>query len=400
MILTKKIKTRISNNKKYYKEKGYKIDKKEIEIKIEDLPKNSHKQVSVKCDVCSKEKTTTYQSYNLSLKNRNYYSCSQKCSREKSKLTKNEKYGDENYNNYEKMKITKNEKYGNKKYNNSEKIKQSYINKSATEKEKIKEKIKETNLNKFGKISFSLTSEFKELSKKSCIEKFGKEYSSQNSEIKYKAIKSLKKSLKSSKMSLYDKYNITDVDFNEKKYEFKCKCGHNFLINYHLFYYRKNKNIPLCTICNPIDPRISGKELELINFIKSIYDGQIIVSDRLILNGKELDIYLPEIKIAFEFNGLYWHDSSKKSFDYHYNKTKKCLSHKINLFHIWEDEYDADIDNLHEKIKDIINKKYILRERAIKKYIIFNNIRNILFEKYLRDSRFIFDDGFDHIKLN
>jgi len=49
----------------------------------------------------------------------------------------------------------------------------------------------------------------------------------------------------------------------------------------------------------------------IYQFIKYNYDGKILQSDRKILNGKELDIYIH--KLAIEFNGLYWHSNLKIS---------------------------------------------------------------------------------------
>lgn len=51
----------------------------------------------------------------------------------------------------------------------------------------------------------------------------------------------------------------------------------------------------------------SNLEIELQSFIESIYKGPIIKNDRKVLDGKELDVYLPEKNLAIEFNGLYWH---------------------------------------------------------------------------------------------
>ena len=78
-------------------------------------------------------------------------------------------------------------------------------------------------------------------------------------------------------------------------------------------------NLPLCTICYPIDLLISIKEENLYEFIKSIYFGEIVQSYRI--NRQEIDIYLPKLKIGFEFNGLYWHSDLYKDKNYHLNKT-------------------------------------------------------------------------------
>jgi hypothetical protein len=44
----------------------------------------------------------------------------------------------------------------------------------------------------------------------------------------------------------------------------------------------------------------------------------------------EIDIYLPELKLGFEFNGLYWHSNKFKEKNYHLNKTdwfKEKITH-------------------------------------------------------------------------
>jgi hypothetical protein len=52
-------------------------------------------------------------------------------------------------------------------------------------------------------------------------------------------------------------------------------------------------------------------EKEVLNYVKKIYNGNIISNDRkTIINKKsgkylELDIYLPYLKKAIEFNGIF-----------------------------------------------------------------------------------------------
>lgn len=62
--------------------------------------------------------------------------------------------------------------------------------------------------------------------------------------------------------------------------------------------------------------------------------------NKSILHGSELDIYLPEYKLAIEFNGTYWHSSEQKSATYHQNKTFKCYKAGIRLIHIFEYEWN------------------------------------------------------------
>lgn len=53
-----------------------------------------------------------------------------------------------------------------------------------------------------------------------------------------------------------------------------------------------------------------------------------------------LDIYVPDKKIAIEYNGLYWHsDAVRTDTYYHYNKYTACRREGISLYCIWEDDY-------------------------------------------------------------
>jgi hypothetical protein len=64
-----------------------------------------------------------------------------------------------------------------------------------------------------------------------------------------------------------------------------------------------------CSVCNP---SISNQERELRDFItENCPDEWIIYNDRTILEGKELDIVLPDRGLAFEYNGSYWHSDAK-----------------------------------------------------------------------------------------
>ncbi len=89
-------------------------------------------------------------------------------------------------------------------------------------------------------------------------------------------------------------------------------------------------------------------------------DGDIICNEKLI-KPYEVDIYLPELKLAFEFNGLYWHSDLYKSRDYHFNKHKMCFDLGVELFQIWEDDWLYK----NEIIKSMIRNKIGLSENKI-----------------------------------
>jgi hypothetical protein len=117
---------------------------------------------------------------------------------------------------------------------------------------------------------------------------------------------------------------------------FNCDKGHIFRISSSNYHSRKKLNISLCTICNPIGDSSSLKEKELGDFISSVYSGSIIRSYR---DGLEIDIYLPELKIGFEFNGLYWHSEEQKGRTYHLDKKNYFCERGIKIINIWEDDW-------------------------------------------------------------
>ena len=90
----------------------------------------------------------------------------------------------------------------------------------------------------------------------------------------------------------------------------------------------------------------------LVNFIKSIYDGDILLNDRQIIKPNELDVVLPNLSIAIEFNGTRWHSIELGLFkDYHLNKSLLCREKGIRLIHIYEFE---DLDKQKQLLKDLI----------------------------------------------
>jgi very-short-patch-repair endonuclease len=97
----------------------------------------------------------------------------------------------------------------------------------------------------------------------------------------------------------------------------------------------------------------SRGEKELCQYIKSLYSGEILENTRKFIGGKELDIYLPELKLAFEYNGEYWHQfHEEKEPGYHKNKQKACKENGIKLIEVWENDWKKN----NQQIKDLISK--------------------------------------------
>lgn len=106
-----------------------------------------------------------------------------------------------------------------------------------------------------------------------------------------------------------------------------------------------------------IDPLVSEEEKHLLDIIKTLTNEDILHSCKDIIKPYELDIYIPNKKIAIEFNGNYWHSNEKLSRDYHFNKSKLCWDIGIRLIHIYEYELlnEKTLDNVIIIIKNALN---------------------------------------------
>ncbi len=124
---------------------------------------------------------------------------------------------------------------------------------------------------------------------------------------------------------------------------------------------------------------ISGFEKEVFDYVKSIYDydGNIVCSDRTILQGKEIDIYLPDINLAIECNGAYWHSEMVgKDKNYHNNKTNDCRKVNITLFHVWDYDWDTKKDIIKSMIAHKLEKSQTIFARKTKVILIENSTAN------------------------
>lgn len=105
-----------------------------------------------------------------------------------------------------------------------------------------------------------------------------------------------------------------------------------------------------CKKCNSF--RSKG-EREVEEFVKSL-GFEVETTNRKILNGEEIDIYIPSKNVAIEYNGLRWHSEEFKGKNYHLNKTIQCQKQGIQLIHIFEDEWKNKCEIVKSYIKSIL----------------------------------------------
>lgn len=96
-----------------------------------------------------------------------------------------------------------------------------------------------------------------------------------------------------------------------------------------------NGSTPRCPSCNP-----SGSigESEVFDFVKGMARS-VEANNRTLIGPKELDIFIPGLKLAIEYNGLYWHSEEKVGERYHLDKTIACENKGVKLIQIFESEW-------------------------------------------------------------
>lgn len=99
----------------------------------------------------------------------------------------------------------------------------------------------------------------------------------------------------------------------------------------------------------------SRSEQELKDYIDSL-GIQTISSDRTLLKGLEIDILLPDLKIAIEYNGSYFHSDLFKNRQYHLKKTEEVEALGYRMVHVWEPDWYSSSDILKSMIKHICGK--------------------------------------------
>lgn len=106
----------------------------------------------------------------------------------------------------------------------------------------------------------------------------------------------------------------------------------------------------------PRQTHTSKGEIAISEYLKSI--GGFTISDRSILNGQELDMYLPYQNLAIEYDGLLWHSEwyGNKTPDYHLNKTERCEEKGIHLIHIFENELQGNDVAVYNTLRRILGK--------------------------------------------
>ncbi len=175
-----------------------------------------------------------------------------------------------------------------------------------------------------------------------------------------------------------------------KKIWWKCKYGHSW----HISPNNRTSQYSNCPICSS-ERGTSFPEQAIFYYI-----NQIIPSvNRYIINGVEIDIFIPRLSLGIEYDGIYFHNS-KASIEREHQKNQFCKNTGIRLIRVKEtripqkneaDVYYRKIGKNQTSLETVIN--WILE--IIETYDVQINIINVdlrkddvaIYNKYLSSEK-------------
>lgn len=212
----------------------------------------------------------------------------------------------------------------------------------ATHSSSVIEKRKKTNLEKYGFESAGQSEDIKAKIRKTNLEKYGVEYGLSNKDVRQK--------IEATNVKKYGKKNCM------QNKEIKQKAINTTIERYGVDNVSKSVLIKKDTTVHRMK---SVVEKEIVAFLKSFYEKTITMNNFDVLsanvlgkrNPLELDVYLPDSKLAIEFDGLMYHSYGKSKYEVfnnydvidenkHLSKTLMCESLGIQLLHIFENEWE------------------------------------------------------------
>jgi hypothetical protein len=325
-----------------------------------------------KCDICGNK--TRFLGYSRGYRE----TCSVSCARKKSYLENGKEI-------YAKAVNTLTERYG---------VSSQFQLKSAIENRKLADEKRK------GK---KLSDEHKKLIKEGMIKRYGVENPSQAPEIREKINQTMNeryggyyiastdlRELKHDKWierklslleSVYKTKLLEPYTSSKLKHQAKCiVCSTNFEINL------SNGQVSKCPNCFFIPANKSLKEQELSEFVQSFgFTVLTNVKSKDLIYPLSLDIWIPELQMAIEFNGDYWHSDKFKDKSYHLTKLSACEAKNIQLIQVLEHEFDQKKDLVYSRISSILgkNQKIGARKCTIVKLSVKEE-REFLIENHLQ----------------
>jgi len=175
-------------------------------------------------------------------------------------------------------------------------------------------------------------------------------------------------------------YTETVYEHNQKEISFRCIIHDRILTQTardHLDGYNP------CTQCNHMK---SYQEDALAKYA-TIFTP-VVIHDRKVLRPKEIDILMPEVKLAIEYCGMYWHshnsvEMENRDKNKHYLKYIDCEKAGIRLLTVFEAEWKERPKAIKRLIRNAVGKSKgkLMARKCELKHVVHGEAK-AFYEKY------------------
>ena len=271
-----------------------------------------------------------------------------------------------------------------------------HISKSSDQRYEL---IRQNTISKYGVTSTLQFDEVKEKSRETCLKKYGVENPMKTEEIQAKVKKTVQEKYHVENYAQTEEYRKKTVRTNLKKYgaqsHMQKEMTHlkvwnekdkmqDFLSSLSAkpsaselkrFFNLADRTVIYEKIHKwqledkvSLNPPRSYYEDEIVSLLKDLGIKNIIRNDREVLDGKEIDVYVPDSKIGIEFNGDYWH--SDIFYGDHGGRSTAAQKKSLNaekkgvfLFTIFEREWNDLV--VKKSIEDRLRSIFVLNENKV-----------------------------------
>jgi len=208
-------------------------------------------------------------------------------------------------------------------------------------------KIDETNLQKYGSRSPFGSRRIQKKSRKTVQEKYNVDNISQHADVKSKIKQTLFNTRNKNANSKQQIVGLINQNLNQQQMGVALGITQPRVSNLL-------KKLSLTTNVNTSSPQV-----EIYDYLRSILPEETIIqNDRTTLAPNELDIFLPNLKIAIEIDGIYWHSElAGKNKNYHLDKTISCQALGIQLIHVFSSEWTDKPSVVKSRLASIFGKQ-------------------------------------------
>jgi len=156
-------------------------------------------------------------------------------------------------------------------------------------------------------------------------------------------------------------YKLLSTIYKSSKDKLELQCSENHIYKASYNHFQQGRRCPECSSVL----KWSKPEKEIAEYVKENYSGDVVENDRTQIKnfwtGKnlELDIFLPELSKAIEFNGTWWHSNDTTKW-YDEMKQKQCIQKGINLLVIEDKDWYNDKLCCLNKINELIGVRCLI----------------------------------------